>query len=841
MPDTPDKEEELALLVEEYLEAMRCGNAPPLADFVAGHPEHAEELNDLLKGMVEMEALSVSNHSSAVYANARYPESLGGYRLKERIGAGGMGTVFRAVQESLNREVAVKILSPAWNADARHCEAFENESRVIAALHHTNIVEVFGAGQEGDYRYYVMSLVNGQGVTPTTIRNAHPGVPYEMAVAKVGLQAAQALAYAHSCGVLHRDVKPGNLLLDADGVLRVGDFGLATVLNNGETAPLVTQSHDGTLRYMPPERLMKGENSFAGDQYSLGVTLYELVSNRPAFRESEPGKLIHRIVSQPLIALRGEGELGAIINKSISFDPADRYASMADMVADLRRFLNGEPVKARPASWCRRYAMWMRRRPAVAVWSHAAALLVFLLFGSILWGYAGENKQRKQAERNASIADTALQEIFASMADRDAGDDTLWRPTKADTQLLQQLMPYYEEIAVMADGKGDKIVDACQTLAIIAQQTKDYATAEQYFSRALGLSPALSAAYFRNLNGLCSALYEQNRRKDADKLLKEAVEKSGEVKDIEAKLELVRSLQMLSQGAPFRMRWQPGGQQRRPGMSGSSDRPRRANRSEQANRSNRPERRTRPNREGRPEQGARRERPDFRSYRVYQEKAIALMNEILAEDPLQEKVQVRRMELLMNLQRPDMQRKLLDKDQTMEQLFDELLLKYPESTIIRRTYVQWVVRPFGKQELTKLERAARFARSLLADDPGSTEMLMLYLSVRERLVKELKSAGQEDRARREKEMTLGVISLITTRSDYTPEMRERLAMLVSVQPEADAARDVQEEEISLLLDSLDEKRMKEVRERIKSMRTRRPRLNWGDRKPPKPQEGTQKS
>ena len=168
----------------------------------------------------------------------------------------------------------------------------------------------------------------------------------------------------------------------------------------------------------------------------------------------------------------------------------------------------------------------------------------------------------------------------------------------------------------------------------------------------------------------------------------------------------------------------------------------------------------------------------------------------------------------------------------MEQLFDELLLKYPESTPIQRAYVQWVVRPFGKLELATLERAARFARALLADDLGSTEVLMLYLTVRERLASTLAAAGQEDRARREKEMTLGVVSLITMRSDYTPEMRERLAMLVSVQPQADAARDVQEEEISLLLDSLDEKRMKEGRERIKSMRARRPRSNWGAPMPP---------
>lgn len=370
----------------------------------------------------------------------------------------------------------------------------------------------------------------------------------------------------------------------------------------------------------------------------------------------------------------------------------------------------------------------------------------------------------------------------------------------------------------MADNKGNKMAEACQTLAIIALQTQDYATAEQYFSRALSLSPELSAAYFRNLNGLCSAMYEQKRRQEAEKLLKEAVAKSDLVKDIEARLELIRSLQFLSQGSPFRMRWQPGAQ-RRPGMAVGEMRP---PRSERLDRKPRPD------------------RPERQSHRVYQEQAIALMNEILAQDPLQEKVQVRRIELLMSLQRPDMQRRLLDKEQTVEQLFDELLVKYPESTPIQRSYVQWVVRPFGKQELATLERAARFARALLADDPGSTEVLMLYLTVRERLASTLAAAGQEDRARREKEMTLGVVSLITMRSDYTPEMRERLAMLVSVQPQADAARDVQEEEISLLLDSLDEKRMKEVRERIKSMRARRPRANWGAPMPPRPRENTPK-
>lgn len=787
MPDTPDHEELLATLVEEFLETRRKGEAPPLADYVAQHPECAEELLELLKGMEEMESLSVSTHNAAVAWTARFPEVLGDFRLLERIGAGGMGTVFRAMQKSLNREVAVKILSPAWNADSRHCEAFENESRVIAGLHHTNIVEVFGAGQEGDYRYYVMSLVQGEAISPAGIRKTFPGVPYEQAVARVGLQAAQALAYAHASGVLHRDIKPGNLLLDADGVLRVGDFGLATVLNNGEMAPLVTQSHDGTLRYMPPERLMRGENSFAGDQYSLGVTLYELLSMRPAFRESEPGNLIHRICSEPLRELRGEGELGAIVNKCISFEPADRYASMSELVEDLRRFLNGEPVKARPASILRRYAMWLRRRPAVAALSHLAAMLVFLLFGSILWGYAAENKQRKVAERNAAIADTALKQIFTSMADRDSGDNTLWQPTKADAQLLQQLMPYYEEIAAMAAKGGDMMAEACQTLAIIALQIRDYATAQEYFTRARDNSSPGSVDYIRNTNGLSSALYAQNKRAEAESLLSALVQMMPQADDVETRLELVRTLQMLSVGNQYTSRWQPGG--KRP-SAGSTPPPGK-------------------------------ERKGHGQRMQYLQQAVEMMQQLLQVAPESEVVQMRRVELLSQTRKRDWQKMLLGDSADLSQVLDELLLKYPENHQFKRAYVQWTLSPHRSGNVASLERASRYARSLLADNPGSAEMMMLYIAVRDRLSSAIAEAGDPARAARENDMTLGVISLITSRADYTPEMRERLALLVSMH-ERGKNRTQQEAEISLLLESMDEKRMQEVRRRINSMRARRP-------------------
>jgi len=789
MPEAPEHEELLASLVEEYLESSRKGEAPPLADYAAMHPECAGELLELLKGMEEMESLSVSTHNAAVAWTSRFPDSLGDFRLLVRIGAGGMGTVFRAMQESLNREVAVKILSPAWNADSRHCEAFENESRVIAGLHHTNIVEVFGAGQEGDYRYYVMSLVQGEAISPAGIRKTFAGVPYEQAVARVGLQAAQALAYAHSCGVLHRDIKPGNLLLDAEGVLRVGDFGLATVLNNGETAPLVTQSHDGTLRYMSPERLMRGENSFAGDQYSLGVTLYELLSRRPAFRESEPGSLIHRICNEPLRELRGEGELGAIVNKCISFAPADRYASMPELVADLRRFLNGEPVLARPASTLRRYAMWLRRRPAVAAWSHAAALLVLLLFGSILWGYAAENKQRRLAERNATIADTALRQIFASMSDQDSGDNTLWQPSRADAQLLQQLMPYYEEIAAMAEKGGDMMAEACQTLAIIALQIRDYSTALEYFTRARDNSVPGSVNYVRNTNGLCSALYALDKRDEAEALLSSLVQATPQTGDVDTRLELVRTLQMLSVGNRYTRRWRPGGKRPRPGSLP-------------------------PQREGHEQR------------MQYLQQAAVMMQQLLQDAPESEKVQMRRVELLSQTRNPDLQKMLLGGDGDFQGTLDELLQQYPGNHLFKRAFVQWTMRPRASRDIALLERAARYARSLLADNPGSAEMMMLYIAARDRFSSAIAEAGAPDRAARENEMTLGVISLIASRADYTPEMRERLAVLVSMHGRG-KNRSQQEAELSLLLESMDEKRMQEVRQRINSMRARRHRFHPG--------------
>lgn len=791
--DFAEKEERIAALVDEYLEAFRRGDALPVKEFAVLHPECSADLMELLPMMVEMEGASRTAARTARDAAASYPETLGGYRLLERLGHGGMGTVFRAEHLALKREVAIKILFPSWNADERHCEAFEKESRVIAALHHTNIVEVFGAGHEGDFRYYVMSLVKGRGVSPASIRAAYPGVDYERAVALVGIQAAKALAYAHALGILHRDVKPGNLLLDTEGTLYVGDFGLATVLNSGENAPLVTQSHDGTLRYMAPERLSRGINSYAGDQYALGLTLYELVTGKAAFREIEPGNLIHRICSEPLSALHGEGELGAIINKSISFDPADRYENMGEMAADLQRFLNGEPVRARPVSLLRRYTMWVKRRPAVALWSHVAAGLVLLLFASISWGYANENKQRRRAEQNAQIADASLKRIFNGMLSTDSEGREQLQVTRADARLLRDLMPYYEQIASQAAGGGADMGSACCTLATIALQTGDADTAQLYFQRALEKLPENSAEYARSVNGLAMCLWaDRNKLREARKWLHKLTEQNSA--EFGVRVEQVRALLMLAE--PRR-----GFRHARHSHSAEKAEQRRQRREK------------------------------------YMQQAVQLIAGLVEENPQHEQSRLFQLMLLEQLPPGELRRILSPHGEQFSTLLEDLLRRDPDSRAYRRAYVQHRLRHRGKEqlsaeEMTATARAVEYAQGLLAESPSDSNLLLMYLAIRDRYALMLNKQGNDLEAMVFNEKTLGVLSLLTSRADFTPEMREQLVMLVSLHPTEEAARAQQEAEISLLLQSYDEQRMLELRNRIRRMRLlRTPRRH---RQPPQP-------
>ena len=718
------------------------------------------------------------------------------YTLLDTLGHGGFAFVYLAQDKQLGRRVCIKEHAPQdiCRRDAETGEIvplpglerafagsladFRQEAEVLAALRHPQVPSIHEIFESGGTAYVVTDYAEGSAL-PQWLAEAPERRRQLPFLLESALRILQSL---HREGVLHRDIKPGNLMLDDDGVLHVGDFGLATVLNSGEQAPLVTQSHDGTLRYMAPERLLRGENSFAGDQYSLGLTLYELLTNRPAFQETEPGSLIHRICSEPIKPLQDEGELGAIINKSISYDPADRYRSMDDMYADLQRFLNGEPVLARPASFLRRYAMWIKRRPAVALWSHAAALLVVLLLVSVSVGYRNESVQREQAERNAEIADAALQRIFSGVGGSHVSSEhgLTDKPTKSDARLLEDLMPYYEEIASQAESGGEKMGDACRVMASIAYSTQDFATATEYFRRAADFFPKGSVERMRAVNGLAASMLRQKDkpqlRREAYKLLHTEANAIGDDDPFELRLEKVRALMTL------------------------------ASRSTQSSRGSR------------------------RNTGVERLAAAKLLHDLLQEQPANETLRLMQVELLQRSGAREISQLLLTGGQSLRQLIDGWVKEDPRNDAYRQAYVQALLRPQGflpGRDAVTLEEWAKgvnYMRSILADNPGDSDLLIRFINVSDRYAAALSRQKKTDEARRVNEQALGVLSLLTSRDDFTPEQRERLAMLVSMHPSQDADRSQQQQEISLLLQSSDQKRMQELRRNLQRMRENRQRM-----------------
>lgn len=389
------------------------------------------------------------------------------YRLIRRLGSGGMGVVFEALQLSLNRKVAVKLLSPLLLQDAAQRIQFEHEAHVIARLHHPNIVRIFSATCRPGCCYYAMELIEGKSLDGCEFSN-----PYE--IARIGLQAARAIAYAHRCGILHRDIKPANLLLDEAGEVHVSDFGLAFLLQERNEVIEKEGAQSGTLRYMSPERLVHGVNTFSSDQYAFGVTLYELVAKSPPFPGIAPEELMERICREPVPPLKCiEPDLAAIINKCVSFRPESRYRSMDELSEDLLHFLNHEPVGASSPSPSRRLQLWMKRKPAVAVLSLAAALCAAAFVVALAAGYLQTASALKLAENNAAVADAVLSQVFTRIVEQP--------PSQKNTQLLSALLPYYRMIARGKNLPESKVCEANAVIGECALRTGSYALAEKAF------------------------------------------------------------------------------------------------------------------------------------------------------------------------------------------------------------------------------------------------------------------------------------------------------------------------------------------------------------------------
>jgi serine/threonine protein kinase len=472
--DSSSDRDPVERLAEEYLGRRRRGDRVTLDDYADRYPEWAERIREVFPALEMMERLKPGSadrtgsfDGPAGDGGDGRLERLGDYRILREVGRGGMGVVYEAVQESLGRHVALKVLPIHGRIDPVQMERFRLEARSAAKLHHTHIVPVHGVGEHGGVHYYAMQFIQGCGLDMvlTDLRRLRPGAgpapgpevdaneagtalsrataesllagratktwneggpdgypargpgsgsrqalsgrtepSYFRSVARIGVQVAEALAHAHGQGVLHRDIKPSNLLLDADGEVWVTDFGLAKL--EGSDGPTRTGDVVGTLRYMAPERF-DGWSDPRSDVYGLGMTLYELLTLRPAYEATTRARLVERVLHAEPPAPRSldpkiPRDLETVVLKAIAKEPGERYPTAAAIAEDLKNFLAGRPIRARRVGTAERAWRWCRRNPAAAGLVGASVVAAMALVGIVV-GLI-DNARVRGSEREAVAA-----------------------------------------------------------------------------------------------------------------------------------------------------------------------------------------------------------------------------------------------------------------------------------------------------------------------------------------------------------------------------------------------------------------------------------------------------
>jgi eukaryotic-like serine/threonine-protein kinase len=476
--NSPDDPRLLAAL-QEFISGIESGRRPDRRELLARNPEIAPELSACLQGLSFVNSAVAQLTATAADdgggwrgdADSPMAQPLGDFQLIRQIGRGGMGVVYEAMQLSLNRRVAVKILPFTAALDEKHLQRFKNEAQAAAQLHHTHIVPVYSIGCERSVHYYAMQLIDGQSMADL-IRDLRRDSPsnrdltelranhrpeYFRRITRWGIQAAEALDYAHQLGVVHRDIKPANLLVDRAGSLWITDFGLAQFYGDSG----LTQSGDmlGTLRYMSPEQA-SGRAAVLDqrtDIYSLGATLYELLSlERAVGGESREEVLAHPDgEARPLRAADRSApvELQTILAKAMAGDPGERYATARAMADDLQRFLADKPILARPPSAWDKAVKWTRRHKSLAL---AAIVMLFLAAQGLLIStlvIAREQAmtrsalalaQQKAAEANANFEQARdAVNFFTEVAAEELPKDP--RLVQAREHLLEAALNYYQK------------------------------------------------------------------------------------------------------------------------------------------------------------------------------------------------------------------------------------------------------------------------------------------------------------------------------------------------------------------------------------------------------------
>jgi tetratricopeptide (TPR) repeat protein len=549
-----DADAALELIYTEFVVREQLGQRPQADDWLARFPRWRAELaqvfevhalvsdnQTLATGMSGTQRDAASAIACADSAAPKRDKSyfLGGYEILQEIGRGGMGVVYRARQCGLDRIVALKMILPPHGERER--ARFRTEAEATARLSHPNIVSIYEVGQERDCPFLSMEFVAGQGLDKQLA--GFPMAP--RTAAELLLTLARAVAFAHDRGIVHRDLKPANILLAkvqsptckvengaerrtldfGNWTPKITDFGLAKTLQEGQ-AEIQSVAIVGTPSYMAPEQCSSaGRVGPAADIYSLGAILYETLTGRPPFEGPTALDILELVRSQEAVppcrlAPKIPRDLETICLKCLAKQPQQRYASAAALAEDLRRFLGGEPILARPVGQIERAGRWCQRNPAIA--ALAGGIGLALVCGTVtssllaVWAVREKNSaaahalradnnaiqargsaQQEQAAREmAEYRFTQAEKAVEQYLDRIENDARLKEADFYDLrkQLLSSAMPFFEDF--IQTRPGDAAIEvkrgrAFARLAVLRRQVGEYERAASDFRQ--------SQAIFRKL------------------------------------------------------------------------------------------------------------------------------------------------------------------------------------------------------------------------------------------------------------------------------------------------------------------------------------------------------
>ncbi|QDU27094.1 Serine/threonine-protein kinase PrkC [Anatilimnocola aggregata] len=519
--DSDGERERLAKILDEYLSGLERGEPVGPEELLARHPDVADRLRGYLSGLALFHnavAAQPSLTSIAITGGVELGAALGDYRLVREIGRGGMGVVYEAVQISLGRRVAVKLLPFSATINEKQIARFKHEAQAAAQIDHPHIVPVFGVGQAHGIHYFAMQLIGGQslgeliaemreepaGSTPRTAET----LDHVMAVARMGVQAAEALDAAHEIGVVHRDVKPSNLLLDERGKVWITDFGVARCKSGAcltETGYVV-----GSMPYMSPEQAL-GQPALVDhrtDVYSLGVTLYELATLRhPCEGSAQAETAVEYSRSQWRRPRCWNGSIPIdfenIVLKAMAENRDERYATAGELADDLQRFLDGKPIVARCPSLSSRVEKWARRHQrSVAATIGALALGMIGVVVSLVMiateraekdtAYRTATQNSLRAQQNYQRAEAKFRQArevldrFGARVNQMLAND-LPGVEGMRRELLAEMLPYYREFAREAANDPSLQADLALTyskIGFLSEQIGSQSDAERAYQDA---------------------------------------------------------------------------------------------------------------------------------------------------------------------------------------------------------------------------------------------------------------------------------------------------------------------------------------------------------------------